>query len=68
MNYNQRGGCLGTILQFLLLGWLFEWLERRFGWGRGTSCTGCGCGLIILIVFIILVIMTLTGQFRLFNF
>ncbi len=58
---DRRGGCLSGLLQLFLLGWLFDWLEDRFGWGRGASCTGCGCGLIILIVFIYLVLATLSG-------
>lgn len=33
---------------------LFDWLQRRFGFGRGASCTGCGCGFILLILFIVL--------------
>jgi hypothetical protein len=48
----NRPGCLSGILKLTLLTWLFEWLENRFGFGRGVSCTGCGCGLIILIIFI----------------
>lgn len=68
MRYDRRGGCLGTFLQLILLGWLFDWLQDRFGWGRGASCSGCGCGLIILIVFIWLVIATLSGNFRIFPF
>ncbi len=58
---NHRGGCPSGCLQLFLLGWLFDWLEHQFGWGRRTSCTGCGCGLIILIVFIYLVLATLAG-------
>jgi len=33
---------------------LFDWLQERFGFGRGASCTGCGCGFILLILFIAL--------------
>jgi hypothetical protein len=33
---------------------LFDWLQRRFGFGRGCSCTGIGCGFILLIFFIAL--------------
>lgn len=51
---DQRRGCLGGLLQMFMLTAAFDWLERRFGFGRGVSCTGCGCGLIILIVFLIL--------------
>ncbi len=57
----RTSGCLGGLLQLLLLGWLFDALERRFGWGRGASCTGCGCGLLIFIIFLILFLATLLG-------
>jgi hypothetical protein len=33
---------------------LFDWLQERFGFGRGVSCTGCGCGFILLIIFLAL--------------
>jgi hypothetical protein len=48
---NERRGCLGGILELFLVTALFDWLERRFGFGRGCSCTGLGCGLLILVVF-----------------
>lgn len=55
----DRRGCLEGILRLLLLTALFDWLEDRFGFGRGVSCTGCGCGLIILLVFLLLACNTL---------
>ncbi|MDX1613408.1 MAG: hypothetical protein R3300_03800 [Candidatus Promineifilaceae bacterium] len=48
----DRPGCLGGILRLLLLGWLFDWLQDNFGFGRG--CSGCGCGVFLLILFVIL--------------
>lgn len=51
---DNRPGCLSGILKLVLLGWLFDWLQDNFGFGRGISCTGCGCGLILLIIFIAL--------------
>jgi hypothetical protein len=33
---------------------LFDWLQKRFGFGRGASCTGCGCGFILLLIFFFL--------------
>ncbi len=57
----QRPGCFSGLLKLLLLDWLFDWLQRRFGFGRGASCTGCGCGLILLIIFIVLVCSVLSG-------
>ncbi len=47
---NQGSGCLSGLLRLLLLGWLFDWLQDKFGFGRG--CIGCGCGVVLLIIFI----------------
>ena len=55
----NRSGCLGGLLQLVLLDWLFDWLQHRFGFGRG--CSGCGCGVILLILFIVLSCSVLTG-------
>jgi apolipoprotein N-acyltransferase len=49
---NDRRGCLGGLLELFLLTSLVNWLERRFGFGKGCSCAGIGCGFIILIVFL----------------
>ncbi len=57
----NRPGCLGGLFQLLLIDVLFDFLQRRFGFGRGLSCTGCGCGLILLIIFIALICSTLAG-------
>ena len=46
---NDRPGCLSGILKLILLGWLFDWLQDNFGFGKG--CSGCGCGVILLIIF-----------------
>jgi hypothetical protein len=51
---DDRPGCLQGILKLALLGWLFDWLQDNFGFGKGLSCTGCGCGIILLIIFIAL--------------
>ncbi len=55
---DNRPGCLSGILRLLLLGWLFDWAEHRFGFGRGCSCSGFGCGLLLLAVFLLLVCST----------
>ena len=47
---NDRPGCLSGLLKLAFLNWLFDWLQDRFGFGRGVSCTGCGCGLILLLL------------------
>ncbi len=58
---DRRGGCLSGIIKLLLLDWLFDALQRRFGFGRGLSCTGCGCGLVLLLIFAALACSVLTG-------
>ena len=57
----DRPGCLSGLLKLFLLDWLFDGLQRRFGFGRGLSCSGCGCGLILLLIFIALACSVLTG-------
>lgn len=47
-----RPGCLAGILKFLMLGWLFDWLQDTFGFGTGASCTGCFCGLLLVGIFL----------------
>ncbi len=62
----NRQGCLAALLELFLLDKLFDWLQRRFGFGRG--CVGTGCGIILLIVFILLAcsIVTRTNWLRFF--
>jgi len=57
----ERPGCLAGLLKLFLLDKLFDWLQKRFGFGRGFSCTGIGCGVILLIIFIALACGTLTN-------
>jgi hypothetical protein len=49
----DRQGCLAGLLELFLLDRLFNWLQRRFGFGRGCSCGGLGCGVILLVLFLI---------------
>jgi len=58
---DRRSGCLGGLLRIFLLTWLFDWLQDKFGFGRGVSCTGCGCGLILLVIFLALLCSTIFG-------
>ena len=58
---NNRPGCLGGLFRLFLLDALFDFLQNRFGFGRGLSCGGCGCGLILLIIFISLTCSTVLG-------
>ncbi len=60
MRMRNRQGCLAGLLELFLLDRLFEWFERRFGFGRGCSCTGFGCGVILLIVFLLVAISIIT--------
>jgi hypothetical protein len=55
----DRPGCLSGLLKLLLLGWLFDWLQDRFGFGRG--CSGCGCGVILLLLFAALACAIFSG-------
>jgi len=57
----DRDGCLEGVLKLVLLTAVFDWLEDRFGFGRGFSCTGVGCGFIILVVFIVMACGVVTG-------
>jgi len=57
----HRGGCLEGLFRLFLLTAAFDFLEERFGFGRGCSCSGVGCGLIILCVFLLLVCGTITN-------
>ena len=51
---DRRQGCLTGFFKLLALDFIFDWLQERFGFGRGASCGGCGCGFILLIIFIAL--------------
>jgi hypothetical protein len=61
MEMRDRQGCLSGLLKLTFLNWIFDWLQERFGFGRGVSCTGCGCGLILLILFLVLAFSVITG-------
>lgn len=58
---NNRPGCLSGLLKLFILDKVFDWLQGRFGFGRGASCTGCGCGFILLVIFIVLSCSVITG-------
>lgn len=47
---DNRPGCLSGLLKLFLLDAVMDWLQGRFGFGRGASCTGCGCGFILLLI------------------
>ena len=50
----RRQGCLEGLLELSFLNVAFDWLQKKFGFGRGLSCTGIGCGLLLLIIFILM--------------
>ena len=66
----RRQGCLEGMLELFLLDKLFDWLQKRFGFGRGLSCTGIGCGFLLLIIFLLLACNIIFGTdwFRLTSF
>ncbi len=57
----ERQGCLAGLLELFLLDRLFNWLQRRFGFGRGCTCGGLGCGVLLLLLFLILACSIWTG-------
>lgn len=57
----ERPGCLAGLLRLAFLNAIFDWLQERFGFGRGLSCSGIGCGVILMIIFVILVCSTCTN-------
>jgi hypothetical protein len=61
MQYHRRSGCLGGLLQIFLLTWVFDWLQKRFGWGRGCSCGGVGCGFFLALLFFWMILATIAG-------
>lgn len=66
MGYRRRQGCLEGLFELFLLNTLFDWLQDRFGFGRGFSCFGCGCGTLLMIIFLFLAcnIIFATDWFR----
>jgi len=58
---NDRPGCLSGLLKLTFLNFIFDFLQDRFGFGRGFSCTGCGCGFILLILFLAISCSVITG-------
>lgn len=55
----DRQGCLAGLLQLFLLDKLFDWLQQRFGFGKG--CSGFGCGVILFIIFLLIACGILTN-------
>jgi hypothetical protein len=57
---NDRPGCLSGLLKLFLIDAVFDWLQKKFGYGRG-GCCGCGCGLLLAIFACLLTLSVLLG-------
>ena len=57
---NDRPGCLSGLFKLFLLDAVFDWAQKRFGFGRG-GCCGCGCGVIMLILFVAIACSIIAG-------
>jgi hypothetical protein len=57
---DNQPGCLVGLLKLTLLRWVYNGLQRVFGFGS-NSCMGCGCGVILFIIFVILALSILFG-------
>lgn len=57
---DRNDGCLFGLGKLFLVGWIFDWLQKTFGYKSG-SCMGCGCGTILMIIFIIIVLNIIFG-------
>jgi hypothetical protein len=57
----DRDGCLEGLFKLLMLTAVTDYLQRRFGFGRGCSCTGIGCGMVLLVCFVVFACSILTG-------
>lgn len=64
---NDRPGCLSGLFKLFLLDAIFDFMQGKFGFGRG-GCCGCGCGFILLIISCVLTmgVMLNTDWFKLF--
>jgi hypothetical protein len=58
---NRDRGCLEGLLDMFLLTAAFDWLQKRFGFGRGASCSGGCCGCLLTIIFLSLMCSVITG-------
>jgi hypothetical protein len=57
---NDRPGCLSGLLKLFLIDTIFDWFQKKTGFGRG-GCCGCGCGVILLVISCLLTIWVLFG-------
>lgn len=57
---NDRPGCLSGIVKLLALNWIVDWLQDRFGFGRGGAC-GCVVGVILMLIFVAIACSIVTG-------
>jgi hypothetical protein len=57
----RKPGCLGGLFQLAMVTWVFDFLQGRFGFGKGASCSGFGCGCIMLVIFLAVICSIVTG-------
>ncbi len=57
---NDRPGCLSGLLKLFLIDAIFDFLQEKFGYGRG-GCCGCGCGTLLFILSCLLTLSVLFG-------
>jgi hypothetical protein len=57
---DNRPGCLSGLLKLFFIEKIYNWSQRRFGFGQGGFC-GCGCGLLLFILMVGLACSVLTG-------
>jgi hypothetical protein len=46
---DERPGCLSGLFKLFLVDFIFDFMQEKFGFGRG-GCCGCGCGVILFIL------------------
>ena len=61
MSQDRRQGIIEALVEMFLLKGAFDWLEQRFGFGKGCSCTGLIFGIIILCIALFLFCNIVTG-------
>jgi hypothetical protein len=50
----RQPGCLSGLLKLGILNVIYNFFQRRVGYGRRGSCAGLGCGTILFVLFIII--------------
>ena len=61
MSQDNRQGCLAGLFEMFLLKSVLDWLQNRFGFGKGCSCTGLIFGIIFLCIALFFFCNIVTG-------